>query len=64
MTLTTCLIEDRHTELPAHCDNCDWRGLAGDANYEIANLDRRIEPGRTVPIAECPDCGALVYLDT
>ncbi len=29
---------------------------------EIKDLGQRLEPGSTVPLGECPECGALAYL--
>lgn len=44
------------------CDNCGWVGKAVDVK-DVDRLEDRIEPGGEVPVGECPDCGALAYLD-
>lgn len=49
------------------CDNCG-RMFTDTAKFrhvfpDIPDLLVRIEPGGTVPCAECPDCGALVYME-
>ena len=49
------------------CDNCG-RVFADAAECQrvfpdIPDLLVRIEPGGTVPCAECLDCGALVYME-
>jgi len=47
------------------CDNCDTRYEREDQlPYlfpNIPNLLQRLDPGGTVPVGECPKCGALVY---
>jgi hypothetical protein len=48
---------------PCVCPNCAWDGPANQTR-PIHDLWERIEPGGTVPIGECPECGALAYLDT
>lgn len=49
-------------EVPVACDNCDWKGTAGDTNY-INDLAERLDPGTgTVPAGECPECGSLAYV--
>jgi hypothetical protein len=46
----------------AVCDSCR-RIFEFDPNafYKIKHLDLRVEPGCTVPAAECPRCGKLAY---
>lgn len=50
------------------CDNCDKEfKVEGDTALQhvfpdIPGLLERLEPGGEVPSAECPNCGALVYL--
>lgn len=45
----------------AQCDNC---GLIVDESqlYPARNLEQRLDVGGTVPVGECPRCGALAYL--
>ena len=49
------------------CDNCDNRyEHETDLHHvfpDIPDLLQRLDAGGTVPAAECPECGALVYLD-
>lgn len=45
------------------CENCEWRGQANQTRFPIPDLWERIEPGGEVPVGECPECGALAYLD-
>ena len=42
------------------CDSCSWVGTKLD---EIDNIGSRIEAGSEVPSGQCPECGALCYLD-
>lgn len=44
------------------CGNCDWQGDDSQVN-PIQDIMQRIDPGGTVPAGECPECGALCYLD-
>lgn len=56
------------------CGNCDWSGTEKDievpATFELdrdqyANdLHDRLSAGAEVPVGDCPECGALAYLDT
>lgn len=51
---------------PCHCASCDWKGKElelGKALCEINHLWERLEPGEITPVGECPECGALAYLD-
>lgn len=50
-------------EFPAECDNCEWTGLACDTRF-INDIYDRLEAGGTVPVGECPECGALAYYMT
>lgn len=50
------------------CDNCG-KTFAEESELahvfpDIPDLLERIAPGETVPIGECPDCGALVHIGT
>jgi predicted RNA-binding Zn-ribbon protein involved in translation (DUF1610 family) len=45
------------------CDNCSWQGPA-TALDAINDIQERIDPGSEVPAGQCPDCGALAYLDS
>jgi hypothetical protein len=58
------------------CDNCEWTGdeeslgeededgeLYGRTLHQIHHLADRLDPGGVVPAGECPECGALAYLD-
>lgn len=42
------------------CGNCDWTGKEDDCG-EIENFHERVGPGETVPVGECPECGALAH---
>jgi hypothetical protein len=42
------------------CGNCEWKGKAADTKPVKAFFDR-VSPGETVPVGECPDCGALAH---
>ena len=42
------------------CQNCDWVGNEGDTG-EIEDYACRVSPGETVPVGECPDCGAICH---
>ena len=45
----------------AACGACDWQGpLVALAEIKRAEHLRRDEP---MPAGECPNCGALAYLD-
>lgn len=43
------------------CANCEWVGRASRTN-EICSAEQRLDPGSTVPVGECPNCFALVYI--
>lgn len=48
------------------CDNCE-KAISDDELIPLSQVEHlleRIDPGGTVPIGECPDCGALAYLTT
>ena len=60
----------KNTEEQAHptykCDNCGKRYADDDeriAMDKIKDLSMRVDPGCEVPAGECPECGALVYLE-
>lgn len=42
------------------CQNCDWKGDAGDVR-DINHLWERVQPGEVMPYGECPECGALCH---
>lgn len=44
------------------CSNCDWEAEAGEGGLPVRNLFERVEPGDIMPFCECPECGALAYL--
>ena len=46
----------------AACGACDWTGPIV-ALAEIKDIDQRLTAGDSVPAGECPNCGALAYLD-
>ena len=66
MTLTsTYSPEDATQNTPAtqvltECQNCATIRPERDLN-EIQNYDQRVEPGESIPVGECPDCGALCH---
>ena len=47
---------------PCHCDNCDWDGIAVQVD-PITDVEQRLTPGETVPVGQCPECGALAYVN-
>ena len=64
-TVRVDLRSDHEPEQLLRCDNC-WALFKGAGKLatvfpDIPRLLERIEPGGTVPVGECPDCGALVY---
>jgi len=44
------------------CDTCDWKGHP-DKLGAISDVDSRLTPGSVVPAGECPECGALTYIE-
>ena len=65
-TVRVDLRSDHEPEQLLRCDNC-WalfkdEGKLATVFPDIPRLLERIEPGGTVPVGECPDCGALVYM--
>lgn len=46
----------------ATCGDCGWKGDADDCEI-ISDAHERLDVGGVVPAGECPDCGALAYLD-
>lgn len=54
-------------EVPlCHCDNCNtfWSQDVVKPLDQVADLNKRLDPGSEVPCGECPrfDCRALVYV--
>lgn len=47
---------------PVKCDNCEWTGEASSC-HAVVDAHERLEPGGEVPSGECPECGALCYLE-
>lgn len=47
---------------PCTCEDCGWRGPAEDLDW-ISDPSYRLDPGGVVPAGQCPECGALAYLD-
>ncbi len=42
------------------CQNCEWKGTEAElAPY--SDMEKRLEPGDTVPEGECPECGACCW---
>jgi hypothetical protein len=44
---------------------CGWSGPAKDLGcqfHQITDFFERVSPGETVPVGECPICGALASL--
>jgi hypothetical protein len=58
--MTQCYIQD--AEGPCSCANCDWKGDAEKLDM-ITDIQERITAGGVVPAGQCPECGALAYLD-
>lgn len=46
-----------------YCGSCDWAGHYLAADDDIEDFEQRVYPGETTPVAQCPECGALCYLD-
>lgn len=44
------------------CGNCDWKGPDTDTE-EIRDFWSRVEVGGEIPVGDCPECEAFVYLD-
>lgn len=44
------------------CGNCAWRGPFAAAG-QIQAPEDRLTPGEEIPAGECPECGALAYLE-
>jgi hypothetical protein len=61
--MTDVLFCDVSPATPCYCGNCDWRG-SFDGTKIIHDFEERIDPGAEVPAGECPECGALAYIDT
>ena len=45
------------------CDNCDWDGVGDDLDL-ISDFEERVSADCLVPAGQCPECGALAYLDS
>lgn len=47
------------------CQNCDWSGDENEcAELPEEHILERVGPGETMPVGECPQCGAVChYLD-
>lgn len=58
--MSECFIED--AKGACHCDNCPWEGDADELDL-IADIEQRLDAGGLVPAGQCPNCGALAYLD-
>ena len=43
------------------CDNCG-HAWADDRLKPIKDLNQRVSPGETMPVGECPECGALCHV--
>lgn len=46
----------------AACADCGWHGTVSDV-AAVKDAELRLEAGGETPAGECPDCGALAYLD-
>lgn len=55
-------LHDETSDRPVACDNCDWEGEERQL-AAIHDIHERIEPGREVPVGECPACGCLAYYE-
>src|SRR5437764_868308 len=57
-----CAKRKRSLIVRSVCDNCDsvW---SEDELDKIRDLGQRVQPGGVMPSGDCPDCGALCYLD-
>ncbi len=51
-------LDDRLCE----CGNCDWTGYESEIDEEIVDFWSRVSPGETMPMGDCPECGALCHL--
>ncbi len=45
------------------CDNCQQTWTEEQIIHEIRDLRERVEPNGVMPSGECPECGALCYLE-
>lgn len=60
--MSQCYIQDTDDDAPCKCDNCDHE-CRGDELDMISDIEQRLTPGGVVPAGQCPECGALAYLD-
>mgnify|MGYP001610085038 CR=1 FL=1 len=62
--MTECFIQS-HSESgeACSCADCGWQGPANDLDM-IADIQERVDAGCEVPAGQCPECGALAYLDS
>lgn len=60
--MTECYLHHHDENAPCRCFDCGHECRAGDLAM-IHDIQERIAPGEIVPAGECPQCGALSYLD-
>lgn len=60
--MTYHMLTDDDDARPVECQDCGWRGKAGDT-HAINDIFERVAPGETMPAGECPECHALAHLD-
>lgn len=53
-------LADENSDKACECPACGWTGPE-KSTLAISDLDQRIAPGETVPVGECPECGALCH---
>jgi predicted RNA-binding Zn-ribbon protein involved in translation (DUF1610 family) len=46
---------------PCACPNCSWTGPEDQVRPDIPDLAERVSAGETMPVGECPKCGALCH---
>ncbi len=52
---------ERDDSLKSDCSNCGWEGPAGQCSQTIPRFSDRVAAGETMPVGECPLCGALAH---
>ena len=46
----------------AECQNCGKKFPVGSLCNPIPDLEQRVTPGESMPVGECPGCGALCHV--
>lgn len=61
-TKTNLTMNVKDGSVACECANCDWHGPLDECDG-VDNIGARLDPGSTVPAGQCPECGALAYLE-